>query len=70
MCAGQVRLFPRVFIRKLPGFHFCLLFFLLLGLACGAGNAEKKWSIMVGTVGWRLSMFGDRNGTRRAVFNN
>ena len=38
---GEVRLFPRVLIRKLPGSHFCLSFFLLLGHMCRAGTSER-----------------------------
>lgn len=36
---GEVWLFLRVLIRKLPGSHFYLSFILLLGCVCGAGTS-------------------------------
>lgn len=59
---GEVRLFPRVLIRKLPGSHFCLSFFLLLGHVYRAGTSERKRQVMV-------VMAGAGMGTRRAVFH-
>ena len=44
--AGGGPAVSRVLIRKWPGSHFCLSFFLLLGRVRGAG-ATEKWLIMV-----------------------
>lgn len=66
---GEVWLFPRVLIKKLPGSHFCLSFFLLLGQACRAGTLEKKWLVMVVMVGVEVttlpSMFRGRDGDKK-----